>query len=132
MFCDLPSPSLLDPDLNAPRGQFLANTEPGDFFDRFSRRASLEFPQGIRRIWELLRHLAFFLQCAITSSSVKDWPWPTTMRAFTASPQISCGMPTTAHSYTCGMAMMAASTSPENTLKPPEMIMSFLRSTIYK
>src|SRR6266705_4567696 len=73
---------------------------------------------------------SFFLQCAITCSSVRDSPWRTTMRAFTASPQVSCGMPITAHSYTCGMAMMAASTSPENTLKPPEMIMSFLRSTM--
>src|SRR5467141_1371684 len=60
MFCDLPSPSFLHPDLKARRGRFLANTEPGDFFDRFSPQASLEFPQGIRRIWELLRHLAFF------------------------------------------------------------------------
>ena len=45
------------------------------------------------------------------------------------SPHLSCGMPMTLTSSTSGWPATMASTSVGKTLKPPEMIMSFLRST---
>jgi len=44
--------------------------------------------------------------------------------------QAAAGTPITAQFSTAGWALIALSTSAENTLKPPVMIMSFLRSTM--
>src|SRR6516162_7084688 len=70
------------------------------------------------------------LQCAMIASSFNDSPFRKTTMAFTASPHFSSGTPITAHSLTSGNSITQASTSPQYTLKPPVMIMSFLRSTM--
>ncbi|MCY1535927.1 hypothetical protein D9M68_713540 [compost metagenome] len=50
--------------------------------------------------------------------------------ACTASPQVSWGMPITAHIATAGWRARAFSTSAEYTFSPPLTIMSFTRSTM--
>jgi len=50
--------------------------------------------------------------------------------AVTASPHFSCGTPITAQFSTEEWPFIAFSTSAENTLNPPVIIMSFIRSTI--
>jgi hypothetical protein len=52
------------------------------------------------------------------------------MTAQGISPQRSCGSPTTTASATRGWETTACSTSIEEMFSPPEMIRSFLRSTI--
>ena len=59
-----------------------------------------------------------------------DAPGFTTISAVTASPHFSSGTPMTAAIETAGCAVSTSSISLGNTLKPPDTIMSFLRSTM--
>ena len=73
---------------------------------------------------------SFSLQSAISSSAVAACPALSSTTAFTASPHFSSGTPITAQSCTAGWLQITCSTSLGYTLKPPEMIMSFLRSVM--
>ena len=71
-------------------------------------------------------------QKAVKSGAVTVRPGLATTNAWMASPQYASGFPTTAHSATDGLLSNNSSTSRGYTFSPPVMIMSFLRSTMYK
>jgi len=87
-------------------------------------------PQGIRRDLGAFTPPSFFLQCAITSSSAKDPPRRRTMRAFTASPQVSWGMPNHRALIHLRHGHDGCFDFTREHIETPEMIMSFLRSTM--
>ena len=62
--------------------------------------------------------------------SVKCSPGFITMNAAGTSPHCASGADTTAHSSTAGCAAIARSTSIDEIFSPPQMMMSFLRSTM--
>ena len=67
---------------------------------------------------------------AIGSPVSRSAPGRTTTSALTASPHFGSGTPITAATDTAGCEAITSSISRGNTLKPPETIMSFLRSTM--
>ena len=69
---------------------------------------------------------------ATISSAVASSPLRRTMKAFTASPVVSSGTPTTATFSIFSWRYSTCSMSVGYTLKPETMIMSFLRSTMKK
>ncbi|MNR46423.1 hypothetical protein D3C85_1653830 [compost metagenome] len=66
----------------------------------------------------------------IRSSAAQALPGLSWTMAFTASPHFSSGMPITEQSCTASWPVSTCSISLGYTLKPPVMIMSFLRSTM--
>jgi len=72
------------------------------------------------------------LHHATICSAVASSPSRSTMNAFTASPVRSSGTPTTATFSILGWRYRTCSMSVGYTLNPETMIMSFLRSTIWK
>jgi alkanesulfonate monooxygenase len=69
------------------------------------------------------------LQCAMAASGSSAVPGRSTMNALPTSPHFSSATPITALSATWSNSASAASTSAGYTFSPPEMYMSFLRST---
>src|ERR1700722_5662503 len=69
---------------------------------------------------------------ALNSSLVSDSPGFRTTMAAGTSPHLSLGAATTAHSKTAGCEKMARSTSMDEIFSPPEMMISFLRSTMWR
>ena len=111
-------------------------TGPEFFFeDHLANFSGAGFGQRLGGKFDDARQLEFaqalFAGTPSTPPASRDSPGFSTTMAAGTSPHLSLGAATTAHSNTAGCEKIARSTSMDEIFSPPEMMISFLRSTMW-